>query len=202
MKSVVSLSSHSSTQSAIFINKALQLSPQSYTIPTIISKGKGKSKLPLDDDVPLALLKKQRCGYKAPSTSLFDIEVAALFLTKLQHLTPIRGLVYNFLNSPLIETFGRPNEVMPRYPSAAHDFVDHQGLHVPLQSSSIASHKTNQPTPFPMDVQVAIPTSVAVSQSANIASVIAMKVSPSCQFFRATRGRQKSTTVVVENVGM
>jgi hypothetical protein len=84
MKSVVSLSSHSSTQSAIFINKTLQLSPQSYTIHTIISKGKGKSKLPLDDDdVPLALLKKQRCGYKAPSTSLFDIEVAALSLTKL-----------------------------------------------------------------------------------------------------------------------
>jgi hypothetical protein len=106
MKSMVSLSSYSSTQSPIFINKALQLSPQSYTIPTIISKGKGKSKLPLDDDVPLVLLKKQRCGYKAPSTSLFDIEVAVLFLTKLQHLTPIRGLVYNFLNSPLIETFG------------------------------------------------------------------------------------------------
>jgi hypothetical protein len=91
---------------------------------------------------------------------------------------------------------------MPRYPSAAHDFVDHQGLHVPLQSSFTASHKTNQPTPFPMDVQVAIPTSVAVSQLANIAFVVAMKVSPSRRFFRATRGRQKSTTVVVENVGM
>jgi hypothetical protein len=89
-----------------------------------------------DDDVPLALLKKQKCGYKVPSTSLSDIEVATISLTKLQHATPIRGLAYDFLNIPLLGTLGRPNEVMPRYPYSAQVFLDHQGFHVPLQPFS------------------------------------------------------------------
>jgi hypothetical protein len=81
---VVSLSPQSSAQSSISINQALQSGPHSYTAPTIISKGKGKSKLALDDDeVPLALLKKQKCGYKVPSTSLSDIEVVTISLIKL-----------------------------------------------------------------------------------------------------------------------
>jgi hypothetical protein len=74
-----------------------QTSPQSsisYNIPVIISKSKGKSKMAFDDDdVLLALLKKQKCGYTDLSSPFFDVEVAALSLTNFQHATPIRGPV-------------------------------------------------------------------------------------------------------------
>jgi hypothetical protein len=110
--SVESLSPQTSTQSTI-----------SYTIYAIISKGKGNSKLDFDDDdVPLALLKKQKCGYIDSSSPLSDIEVAAISLTNLQHATLIRSSVYDFLNTPLLGTPKGPNEMMPRFSIAAYVF--------------------------------------------------------------------------------
>jgi hypothetical protein len=78
-----------------------------------------------DDDVPLALLKKQKFGHK-DSTDLSNIEVAAISLTELQNATPIQGLVYNCLNSPLFGTLAHPNLVMPRLPFAAIGLSDFQ----------------------------------------------------------------------------
>jgi hypothetical protein len=105
----------------------------SYTLPAIISKGKGKSKKAYnddDDDVPLALLKKQKLGSTDYSSPLSDIEMAAISFTNLQHATPIRGLVYDFLNTPLLETPRSPSATKPRFPAAAHCFLDHQNLHL------------------------------------------------------------------------
>jgi hypothetical protein len=103
----MSFSPQFSTKSSISINQALQTSSKLYNVPAILSKGNGKSKLIFDnDDVPLAQLKKQRCGQKTPTTSLFGIEMASLSITKLQNATPIKGPIYNFLNNPLLGTLG------------------------------------------------------------------------------------------------
>jgi hypothetical protein len=77
-----------------FLHKPLHNLP-SLTISLLSSpKVKGKSKMAFDDDdVLLALLKKQKCGYTDLSSPFFDVEVAALSLTNFQHATPIRGPV-------------------------------------------------------------------------------------------------------------
>jgi hypothetical protein len=48
-----------------------------------------------------------------------------------------------------------------------------------------------------MDVQVAVPTFVAGSQSAKPTSVATTKVSPSSRFIRANRGRRNFATTAV-----
>jgi hypothetical protein len=96
----------------------------SYTLPAIISKSKGKTKMSYDDDdVPLALLKKQRLDSTDYYSPLSDVEVAAISLTNLQHATPIRGPVYDFLNTPLLGTPVRPSDM--KFPVAAHCIPDH-----------------------------------------------------------------------------
>jgi hypothetical protein len=55
-----------------------------YNVPAILLKGKGKSKLILDDDdVPFAQLTKQICGQNSLANILSEIEMAALSLTNL-----------------------------------------------------------------------------------------------------------------------
>ena len=152
-----------------------------------------------DDDAPLALLKKQKCGYKDSSSTLSDNEVA-ISLTNLQHATPIRGPIYNFLNTPLLRTPGTPNEMRPRFPSAAQGFPDHQNLHLPQQLLSVTNLKTGQPNPSPMDVQIATPAYVAASHSAKPAA--ATKVSPSRHFILANRGRRTSSTTAARTTAV
>jgi hypothetical protein len=169
----------------------------SYTLPAIISKGKGKSKKAYndddDDDVPLALLKKQKLGSTDYSSPLSDIEMAAISFTNLQHATPIRGLVYDFLNTPLLETPRSPSATKPRFPAAAHCFLDHQNLHLQQHLQPIAILQLRPPSPSPMDLQLASPAYVADLVTP---SVVATKVSPSRRFIRANRGRRNisSTT--------
>jgi hypothetical protein len=79
-----------------------------------------------EDDVPLAVLKKQKFGYKALDNSLSDMEVAALSLIELQNDAPIKGPVYNFLNNPLIGTLAHPNAMMPRFLFVVIEFSDFQ----------------------------------------------------------------------------
>jgi hypothetical protein len=155
----------------------------SYTLPAIISKSKGKTKMSYDDDdVPLALLKKQRLDSTDYYSPLSDVEVAAISLTNLQHATPIRGPVYDFLNTPLLGTPVRPSDM--KFPVAAHCIPDH--LQQQLQSKS--SLQTCHPNPSPMDLQPATPSPAYV---ANLFTtpVAATKVSHSCRFIRANRGR-------------
>jgi hypothetical protein len=99
-----------------------------------------------DDDVPLALLKKQRLDSTDYYSPLSDVEVATISLTNLQHATPIRGPVYDFLNTPLLGTPVRPSDM--KFPVAAHCIPDH--LQQQLQSKS--SLQTRHPSPSPMDL--------------------------------------------------
>jgi hypothetical protein len=125
----------------------------SYSLPAIISKGKGKSKIAYDDDdVPLALLKKQKLGSTDYSSPLTDIERAVISLTNLQHATPIRGPIYDFLNTPLLRTLVSPSDMKPRFPAAAHCFPHHQNLHLQQHLQSKASLQTCPPSPSPMNL--------------------------------------------------
>jgi hypothetical protein len=105
-----------------------------------------------EDDVPLAILKKQKFGYKAPANSLCDMEVVALSLTELQHDAPIKGPVYNFLNSPLIGTLAHPNAMVPRFPFAATGCSDFQVTQATPPTFSTAGPTHAQPIPSAMDV--------------------------------------------------
>jgi hypothetical protein len=53
-----------------------------------------------EDDIPLAQLKKSRLE-QVYLESLYNLEIATLSFTKLQNTTPPKGLVYNFLTTPL-----------------------------------------------------------------------------------------------------
>jgi hypothetical protein len=56
-----------------------------FSIPAIILRGKGKSKLILDeDDIPLAQLKKLKHGQQVSVNSISELESVALSLTELQ----------------------------------------------------------------------------------------------------------------------
>jgi hypothetical protein len=141
-----------------------------------------------DDDVPLALLKKQRLNSTDYSSPLSNVEVAAISLTNLQHATPIRGHVYDFLNTPLLGTPVRPSDM--KFPAAAHCIPDHLQQH--LQSKS--SLQTRHPSPSPMDLQPVTP-SPAYATDLSTTPVAATKVSPSRRFIRANRGRRNNSSI-------
>jgi hypothetical protein len=186
----------------------------SYTLPAIISKSKGKNKMTFDDDeVPLALLKKQRSSSTDYSSPLSDIEVAAISLTNLQHATPIRGPVYDFLNTPLLGTPVRPSAI--KFPAAPHCIPGHHNLHLQQHLQSKSSLRTRPSSPTSRDLQLAPPAPSYAAHAATTPShaatsapsspayvvdlmtspVAATKISPSRRFIRANRGRRnKSTT--------
>ena len=108
------------------------ISASLYKVPAIFSRGKGKSKLVIDDDdVPLAQLKKSRCGQKDYVTSLLDLEMAALSLTELHHAFPVKGPVHQLLTSPFLgrNLEGKP---LPGFPFAPMGIDDKKMSQVPL----------------------------------------------------------------------
>jgi hypothetical protein len=120
----------------------------SYTLPAIILKSKGKNKMNFDDDeVPLALLKKQRSSSTDHTSPLSDIEVAAISLTNLQHAYPIRGPVYDFLNVPLLGTPVRPSAI--KFPAAPQCIPGHHNLHLQQQLLSKSGLQARPPAPHP-----------------------------------------------------
>jgi hypothetical protein len=190
----------------------------SYTLLAIISKGKGKNKMSYDEDnVPLALLKKQRLSSTDYSSPLSDIEVAAISLTNLQHATPIRGPVYDFLNTPLLGTPVWPSDMnlptpVAAYglvtPAAAHCIPGHQNLHLQQHFQSKSSLQTRHSNPSPMELQQATPTPAHAAAlptpsspaSAYVADlptppVATTKISPSRRFIRANRGRRNNSAM-------
>jgi hypothetical protein len=137
--------------------------------------------------LPLIVLKKQKFGYTTHTNSLSEMEVAALSLTELQHAAPIKGSIYNFLNSPLLGTPVHPHAMMPRFPLAVTGFSDFQVTQATPPAFSTAGNPSN------LDVQVL----VAISQSPKPTSVAATKKSPSRRFFRANKGRRGSASTIV-----
>jgi hypothetical protein len=88
----------------------------SFAVPTIISKGKGKSKLILDDDdLPLAQLKKLKTKRHVSDSSNSDLESAVFSLTKLQDDPYFKGPIHKFLTSPLFGSQGQMVDFMPAY---------------------------------------------------------------------------------------
>ena len=123
----LSLFPHSPSQLPFTTNQTPQTSALPYTVPAILSKGKGKSKLILGDDVvPLTQLKKSRCRQKVFVNSLSDLETTILSLIKLQDASLVKGLVHKFLTSPLLGTLGQNLEGMPLpgYPFAPNVYED------------------------------------------------------------------------------
>jgi hypothetical protein len=104
-----------------------------FEIPAIISKGKGKSKMFLnDDDLPLVQLKKLRTDKQVLDSSIsdiFDIEGAALSLTKLHGDQFFKGLVHRFLTSSIFDSHGKLVDFMPPYGGGfgARGMVSHSG---------------------------------------------------------------------------
>jgi hypothetical protein len=90
-----------------------------FEIPAIISKGKGKSKLLLnDDDLPLVQLKKLKTDKQVSDSSISDssdIESAAFSLTKLHGDQFYKGPVHKFLTSPILDSHGKFVDFMPPY---------------------------------------------------------------------------------------
>jgi hypothetical protein len=87
-----------------------------FEIPAIIFKGKGKSKLLLnDDDLPLVQLKKLKTEKQVSDSSFSDIEGAALSLTKLHGDQFFKGPVHKFLTTPIIDSHGKLVDFMPPY---------------------------------------------------------------------------------------
>jgi hypothetical protein len=175
----------------------------SYTLLAIISKSKGKNKMTYDDDdVPLAHLKKQRLSSTNYSSPLFDIEVVAISLTNLQHATPIKGLVYDFLNTPLLGTPVWPSDM--KFP-AAPCIPDHQNLHLQQHLQSNSSIQSRHSSPSPMKLQQPSPTpahahdlpSDYVADLPSPPPVAATKISPSRKFIRANRGRRNNSSTAV-----
>jgi hypothetical protein len=88
----------------------------SFAVLAIISRGKGKSKLILDeDDIPLAQLKKLKTERQVSDSSISDIDSAAFSLTKLQGDPYFKGPVHKFLTSPLLGSQGQMVDFMPAY---------------------------------------------------------------------------------------
>jgi hypothetical protein len=197
----------------------------SYTLPAIISKSKGKHKMNFDDDeVPLALLKRQRLSSTEYTSPLSDTEAAAISLTNLQHAYPIRGPVYDFLNSPLLGTPVRPSAF--KFPDASQCFPGHHNLHLQSQLLSKSGRRTRPSSPTSRGQQQGPPDSTYASliaappvpscasheaaPSAHAATsapsstssggdfmaspVAATKISPSRRFIRANRGRRNYST--------
>jgi hypothetical protein len=109
-------------KSSISISHVLQTAPHPITVPAIISRNIGKSKLQIDeDDISLSRLKKQRCGHQAFDHAMSILEISAISPTVLQIATPIKGPVYNFLITPLYGTSGHITGEMPLpgYPFAS-----------------------------------------------------------------------------------
>jgi hypothetical protein len=90
-----------------------------FEIPAIISKGKGKSKLLLnDDDLPLVQLKKLKTDKQVSDSSISDssdIESAAFSLIKLHGDQFYKGPVHKFLTSPILDSHGKFVDFMPPY---------------------------------------------------------------------------------------
>jgi hypothetical protein len=87
-----------------------------FAVLAIISRGKGKSKLILDeDDLPLAQLKKLKTERHISDSSISDLESAAFSLTKLQGDPYFKGPVHKFLTSPLLGSQGQMVDFMPTY---------------------------------------------------------------------------------------
>jgi hypothetical protein len=169
-----------------------------------------------EDDVPLALLKKQRLSSTDYSSPLSDIEMAAISLTNLQHATLIRGPVYDFLNTPLLGTPVWPSDMNLPTPTAAHGLVtlvaahcipSHQNLHLQQHFQSKSSLQTRHSSPSLMELQQATPTPAYAAAlptpfpaSAYVADlptppVATTQISPSRRFIRANRGwRNNSAT--------
>jgi hypothetical protein len=145
-------------------------------------------------------LKKQRLSPTDFSSPLSDVEVAAISLTNLQHATPIRGPVYDFLNTPLLGTpvWPSPMEMQQTLP-----ILGHQNLHMQQHFQSKSSIQTRHSRPSPMEMQQTTPTpthAAALPTPSSPAStyvtplVAATKISPSRRFFRANRGRCNIST--------
>jgi hypothetical protein len=91
-------------------------SSTSFAIPAIISRGKDKSKLILDDDdLPLAQLKKLKTERHVSDSSNSDLESTAFSLTKLQGDPYFKGPVHKFLTFPLLGSQGQMVDFMPAY---------------------------------------------------------------------------------------
>jgi hypothetical protein len=90
-----------------------------FEVPAIISRGKGKSKLILDeDDLPLAQLKKAKTEKLVSNSSISDfsdVEGAALSLTKLHGDPFFKGPVHKFLTTPILDRHGHMVDFMPPY---------------------------------------------------------------------------------------
>ncbi|KAE8037662.1 hypothetical protein FH972_010234 [Carpinus fangiana] len=121
-----------------------------------------------EDDVPLAQLKKSRLEQQVYFESLSNMEIAALSFTKLQDVIPPKGLVHNFLTSPLHGSQGQILNAMPQsvMPIALDAYVAR--LLTDLDSANIANRSNS-----------------------TIASVDATIVSPSRRYFRASKGRRR-----------
>jgi hypothetical protein len=96
-----------------------QPSSPSFEIPAIISRGKGKSKLVLEeDDLPLVSLKKFKFEQPVSAGSISntsEIESAALSLSKLHGDPFFKGPVHKFLTSPILDDHGKVVVSMPPY---------------------------------------------------------------------------------------
>jgi hypothetical protein len=152
-----------------------------------------------DDDVSLAHLKKQRLSSTDYSSPLSDIEVAVISLTNLQHANPIRGPVYDFLNTPLLGTPVWPSDM--KFP-AAPCIPDHQNLHLQQHLQSKSSIQSSHSSPSPIELQSPTPTPAHApvlpsDYVANLPSPPPMattKISPSRKFIRANRGRHTNSS--------
>ena len=75
----------------------MALNASHFPIPAILSRGKDKSKLILDEDVvPLAQLKKSQYGQLVSINYLSEFESVAFSLIELQDDSRFKGLVQKF----------------------------------------------------------------------------------------------------------
>jgi hypothetical protein len=191
-----------------------QTSSLSFEIPAIISRGKGKSKLFLDeDDLPLVKLKKFKSEQLVSDSSISDtsdIESAALSLTKLHGDPLFKGPVHKFLTSPILDDHGKVVDFMPPYGggfnlremdpkygcdhSKGTPFTDALPPAVCGAYSLLQGSHTIRPTSIVesdlMEIHqsTVTPASVAVSQGPVMR-----------RFVRASRGRRMVTSPVVLN---
>lgn len=105
------------------------------------------------DDVPLAQFKKSRYGQKDFVTPLSDLEAAAISLTELQHVFPVKGPIHQFLTSPFL---GRnlDGKHLPGFPFAPVGFDDQKVFQVSFQSelsSEVLLKLSDQPSPTSME---------------------------------------------------
>jgi hypothetical protein len=189
-----------------------QTCPLSFEIPAIISRGKGKSKLVLDeDDVPLVNLKKHKSGQLGLDGSFSDstdVDRAALSLTKLRDDPLFRGPAHTSQTSSLLVDHGKVVDFMPPR-GGGFNLCDLDSNHgsdlnkgfndaLPPAVCGVYSLLQGSHTTWPtsmvetdlMDIShsTIAPASVAVSQGPVMR-----------RFVRASRGRRMMTSPVIMN---